>query len=107
MDIERKTVKWEVSNFSPGRTFDAVGYIKDRLAGFLSEDINRSMLSAEQALHVNILELRGAKFAILTFCRYKKNLVVHVQMENQVALPYLVKMGGTRNLLMIQEAMEI
>ena len=44
---------------------------------------------------------------ILTFCRYKKDLAVHVQMDNQAALAYLVKMGGTRNLFMIQEAKEI
>ena len=44
---------------------------------------------------------------ILIFCRYKKDLAVHVQMDNQAALAYLVKMGGTRNLLMIQEAKEI
>ena len=48
-----------------------------------------------------------AKFAILTFCRYKKDLPVLVQMGNQAALAYLVKMGGTRNLLMIQEPKEI
>ena len=45
---------------------------------------------AEQALHINILELRAGKFAILTFCRYKKDLAVHVQMDNQPALAYLV-----------------
>ena len=31
---------------------------------------------------------------ILTFCRYKNDLAVHVQMNNQAALVYLVKMGG-------------
>ena len=56
---------------------------------------------AEQALHINILELRAAKFVILIFCRYKKDLAVHVQMDNQAALAYFVKMGGTRNLLSI------
>ena len=46
---------------------------------------------AEQALHINIPELRAAKFAMLTFCRYKKDLAV--QMDNQSALAYLVKSG--------------
>ena len=46
MDIKSKTVKWEISNFSPGRTFDTVRCIKDWLRGFLSEDSNRrSMVS--------------------------------------------------------------
>ena len=62
---------------------------------------------AEQLLHINILELRAAKFAILTFFRYKKDVAVHMQMDNQAALVYLVKIGGTRNLLIIQEAKEI
>ena len=62
---------------------------------------------SEQALHINILEPRAAKFAVLTFCRYKKDLAVHVEIDNQAALAYLVKMGGTRNLLLIQEAKEI
>ena len=61
----------------------------------------------EQVLHINILELRAAKFMILTFCRYKKDLAVHVQMDNQAALVSLIKMGGTRDLLMIQEAKKI
>ena len=41
MDIKTKSVKWEVSNFLPGRTFDKVRCIKDKLGGFLLEDINR------------------------------------------------------------------
>ena len=69
--------------------------------------IGRVWYQAEQALHINILELMAAKFAILTFCRYKKDLAVHVQMDNQAALAYLVKMGGTRNQFIIQEAKEI
>ena len=108
MDIKSKTVKWKVSNFSPGRTFDTVRCIKDRLGGFLSEDINRrGMVSSRRSAVINILELRAEKFATLTFCRYKKGLAVHVQMGNEAALAYLVKMGRTRNLLMIQEAKEI
>ena len=62
---------------------------------------------AEQALHKNILELREAKFEIITLCRYKKDLAVHAQIDIQVALDYLVKMGGARNLLMIQVTKEI
>ena len=61
---------------------------------------------AEQALHINILELRAATFVILSFSRDKKDLAVHVQIDNRAALAYLVKMGETRNLLMIQEAKE-
>ena len=60
---------------------------------------------AEQALHINILELKAPKFAILIFCKYKKDLAVHVQIDNQAALAYLVNMGITYlgNLLTIKE----
>ena len=30
VDIKPKALKWEVCSFSPGKTFDAVRYIKDR-----------------------------------------------------------------------------
>ena len=40
----------------------------------------------EQALYINILELRAAQFVILSFCQYKKDLAVHVQMDNRAAL---------------------
>ena len=33
VDIKPKTVKWEVSNFSPGRTFDIARCIKEKLGG--------------------------------------------------------------------------
>ena len=54
----------------------------------------RNWSQAEQALHTNIVELRPAKFTIFTFSRYKKDLVAHVQLENQAVLDYLEKMGG-------------
>ena len=47
VDIKPKSVKWEVSDFSPGITFDTARCIEGRLGGFLSEDINRrSMVSS-------------------------------------------------------------
>ena len=69
--------------------------------------IGRVWSQTEQPLYINILELREAKFATFTFCRYKKDLAVHVQMDNQAALAYLVKNRGTKNLLMVQEGKEI
>ena len=73
--------------------------LKISIGGVLSQ--------VEQALHINILEPRAAKLAIITFCRYQKDLAVHVQMDNQETIGYLVKMGGTRNLPMVQETKEM
>ena len=62
MDIKSKTVKWEVSNFSPGRTFDTVRCIKDWLRGFLSEDSNRrSMVSCRTATTYKYTRAEGSK----------------------------------------------
>lgn len=40
----------------------------------------------EKSHHINILEVRAAKFAILTFWNGKDNLAVHLQMSKQTAL---------------------
>ena len=62
VDIKAKTVKWEVSNFSPGRTFDTVRCMKDRLGGFLSEDISRrSMVSSRTCTTYKYTRIEGSK----------------------------------------------
>ena len=62
VDIKPKTFKWEVSNFSPSRTFDTVRCIKDRLGGFLSEDINRrSMVSSRTGTTYKYTRTEGSK----------------------------------------------
>ena len=60
-----------------------------------------------KSLHVNMLELRAAKFATLTFSKGKNNLAVQPQMDNQTALAYLIKMEGAKNLILNQETKEI
>ena len=39
----------------------------------------------------------AAELAILTFTKYQKVVSIHMQIDNTVALSYLVKMGGTKN----------
>ena len=51
----------------------------------------------EQKAHINILELKAAHLAILTFTKFQIVQRIHVQMDNKIALSYLVKMGGTHN----------
>ena len=45
----------------------------------------------EQKAHIDILELKAAHLAILTFTKFKIAQRIHVQMDNKVALSYLVK----------------
>lgn len=54
-------------------------------------------------LYIKILELRAVKVAILTFCKGKTNLAVHLQ----TTLVYLMKMGVTKILVLIEETREI
>ena len=51
----------------------------------------------ERDSHINILELKAAKFAILTYTQNKNYLnSIPIQMDNMTALCYLVKMGGNK-----------
>jgi len=62
---------------------------------------NRStggLWSKEESLeHINFLELKAAKLAILTFVRLLSVTSIHLQMDNTVALAYIAKMGGTKS----------
>ena len=56
----------------------------------------------EQGRHINVLELMAVKFAILTFTKNLSNLTIHIQMDNKVALSFLLKMGGTHSLELLK-----
>ena len=54
----------------------------------------------EQSLHINVQELLAAKYALRCFLKDKRDLSIHMMIDNTTALSYLVKMGGTKNLTM-------
>ena len=114
----KEELNWWISNLCLSNGSSAISHLVDLLikadasktgweAFCLKISIGGVLSQAEQALHINMLEPRAAKFAIITFCRYQKDLAVHVQMDNQETLGYLVKLGGTRNFLMVQQTKEI
>ena len=51
----------------------------------------------ERKLHINILELMAVELAVKTFTRNRKVSSIHLQIDNTVALSYLMKMGGTKS----------
>ena len=58
---------------------------------------------SEKKDHIDILKLRAAKYAILSFTRlYPTAKAVSMKMDNVVALSYLMKMGGTQNQLLAE-----
>ena len=58
----------------------------------------------EMKYHINILELLAVKLAIQKFTKCRDVKAIHLQVDNIVALPYLMKMGGTQNLKMVELA---
>ena len=97
VDIKPKTFNSEISNFSPGRTFDTVRCIKDRLGGFLSEDINRtSIVSSRTETAYKYTGIEGSKIC--------DTYILQIQIgssspcangQSSSSLVYLVKVGET------------
>ena len=61
----------------------------------------------EMKYHINILESLAVKLAIQTFTKYRDTKAIHLQVDNIVALTYLLKMGGTQTLKIVELAKEI
>ena len=61
----------------------------------------------ERKCHINVLELRAVKLAIMIFTVNKKIQSIHMRMDNMAALKYLVKMGGTYSKEMVDLSKEI
>ena len=56
---------------------------------------------------MNVLELLAIKLAIQTFLKTMKHKVIHLQLDNMVALTYLLNIVGTHNLKLVPSAKEI
>ena len=55
------------------------------------------MVKGGEAFSHKCSRITGIKIAILSFKKNLSHLTIHVQVDNKVALEYLLKMGGTRN----------
>ena len=83
------------------------GGVLEGLEGW-SAFIGKQWTLSEKKDHITTLELRAAKYAILTFTRfYPAAKTIHIKMDNIVAVSHLVKMGGTQNQLLVQISKEI
>ena len=63
----------------------------------------------EQEYHINLLELLAIKFALLVliFSKMMNFKSVHIKVDNQNALSYLLKMGGTKSQKLLRVPNEI
>ena len=50
--------------------------------------------SEEKLSHINVLELKGALFAVRAFAMDKRDIHIHLKMDNVSAVTYIQKMGG-------------
>ena len=98
MDGKIETSQWE-ENSATRTSYDHSGRcFNKRLGGILQETFDRGKWSKEEKhFHINAQELLALKFAILTFTKNLSHLAIHVQVDNKVALAYLLKMGCARN----------
>ena len=55
----------------------------------------------EMKYHINVLELLAIKLARQTFSKTLKHKAINLQVGNMVALTYLLKMVGTKNLKLV------
>ena len=53
-------------------------------------------ISSGRRVGIVVLELMAVKIAILTFTKNLSNLTIHIQMDNEFALLYLLEMGEGR-----------
>ena len=58
-------------------------------------------------LYINALELKAALFAVRAFTAKERQLHVHLRMDNRTEVAYVLKMGGTRSLVLVGIAQEL
>jgi hypothetical protein len=61
----------------------------------------------ERSLHINVLEMKAAMFAVKSFTKQQKNIHVHIQVDNKTTVANINKMGNTKSTDLIQVTKEI
>ena len=61
----------------------------------------------ERTQHINYLELMAGALAVRTFAKHKRNIHVRLRMDNQTAIFYVNRMGGTRAQSLVQPACQL
>ena len=77
--------------------------------GAVSEGVQTGGLWSEgERMHnINLLELTAGAFAVKTFARHRRNIHMHLKMDNKTAIFYINKMGGTRSHLLAHTACQL
>ena len=99
VDPESLPFKWTFSSSTATTADNRHRCVSPRLGCILQRSQNGGQWSAlEKTFHINVLELKAVKLAILSFHRiFPNTLSVHIRIDNITALTYLKKMGGTKS----------
>ena len=57
--------------------------------------------------HINYLELLAAMFAVKAFTKDRRNILIHLRMDNRTAVFYVNRMGGTRSPVLSRLAIQL
>ena len=86
-----RVMEWEDIHYPKSRYDDSIG-LKSGMGPVCGSVKTQGMWSAtESALHINVLELQAANFAVQSFTKGKNNIL---QLDNTTVVAYLNKMGG-------------
>ena len=61
----------------------------------------------ERKNHINYLELLAAMFAVRAFAKDRRNIHIHLRMDNRTAVFYINRMGGTRSPILSKLAIQL
>ena len=109
VDDKPSALQWESLHTKPIRPgLDSNRCLKERM-GAVCQGVRTGgkWSKEEQLLHINILELLAVKLALLTFTKASQIRSIHFQIDNETAISYLLKMGGTTNQALIILSKEI
>ena len=99
--VERKfnSLQPEIFNFFPTTNNNKLRCITTRLGSELSRTDNRgAMVQGGTKFHINVLELKAAKLAIMSFTLKERDAIsIDTCMDNITAPSYLMKIGGTKS----------
>ena len=99
VDRKHKAIQWQ-KNSTAGTSVDHPNRcFHKRVGSTLQRNLNREeMVVKRTATPHKFFRTNGCKICSPDFHKNLSNSTIHIQMDNKVALPYLLKMGGTHSL---------
>ena len=94
MDRTTSDMEWQRHSPTTPRPGDRNGYLPCRLGGLCVKVCRQG--DCGQLEHINLLELTAGVFAVKAFTKDRRNVHVHLRMDNTSALTYVSKTRFTR-----------